>query len=159
MKRLRIVLALAVIVLTALGCSLVGGTGSEVENQPFIDTEDFENQPEGEPVTDSELFLPLDADMEIALLTPENGNGSHPLFEWEAAEGADLYMLFLFDQDHGAYWAWEGNNTQIYLGGFDSEPPENVDGPILLEPMTWVVIAATEDGEFVGSSQEMLVAP
>ena len=43
-------------------------------------------------------------------------------------KGAARYLLYVFHADGGAYWAWEGTATEIYLGGFDTEPDPDVDG-------------------------------
>jgi len=167
MRTLKIASGIVVLILAAMACSLPGGSAPN-ETTPAVDGN--VSPPDSESVeeptqeiidsaSDSNLFLPLDPEQELELLTPEAGNGSHPLFEWEAVAGADLYMLFVFDGENGAYWAWEGDQTQIYLGGFHEEPPSDIDGPVLLEPMTWAVIAATEDGEYVGSSVVKTIAP
>ncbi len=107
----------------------------------------------------SALFLPVPGGTEITLLTPESGNGAYPVFAWETVDGADVYLLFLLEEDGGGYWAWEGADTEVILGGFDEIPAPGVDGPILLEPMQWAVVALSADEHFVASSVLRPVAP
>ena len=161
MKLKRTILIVMVLGVT-MGCGLMAGGSSNEVNQPSQpNTPDTGNSgadsASGDTGGSSGLFLPVNAD--ITLSTPESGNGSHPLFRWDEVSGADLYQLYLFDPEGGAYWAWEGTATEIYLGGFDTEPDPDVDGPILLEPMEWAVVAVTEDGTFLASSKLTPVAP
>jgi hypothetical protein len=94
----------------------------------------------------------------IVQLTPTEGVGLHPLFEWEAVPGAVLYSLTLHTADDRPYWAWEGTETSIYLGGAVQLADDSV-GPRLYEPMTWTVFAFDADGMIVGSSPARPVAP
>ena len=68
-------------------------------------------------------------------------------------------MLYVFHADGGAYWAWEGDATQVMLGGFDAPPSDSADGPRLTEPMRWAVLAVDADDHFIASSPLRDVAP
>jgi hypothetical protein len=96
---------------------------------------------------------------EIVQLTPTEGAGAFPLFEWEAVDGAVTYVLLVFDTENGsAYWAWEGEATSIYLGGAEV-PLEDASGPVLLRPMSWSVLAFDAEGALVGVSAVRAIAP
>ena len=158
MKRTTILLPLIMFFLITLGCAQTANQNI-VENENVADPRDGVLDGQDGEKSDSTLFIPLDFSAEIEITTPENGNGPHPLFRWEAVDRAELYMLFVFDSSGGAYWAWEGEVTEIFLGGFISAPPDDVFGPILVEPMEWAVVAISAEGEFIGSSKVHQIAP
>jgi len=95
----------------------------------------------------------------IGQLTPEQGVGAYPLFEWTAVPGAARYMLFVFDADGVMFWAWEGTATSVYLGGLDQPPTPGSMGPALDVPMSWAVIAFDAGGNLVAGSPTRPIAP
>jgi hypothetical protein len=95
----------------------------------------------------------------IALLTPTEGVGAHPRFEWQPVPGAARYTLLLLDAEGRPYWAWEGAETAVYLGGGSQPPPEDSAGPILLRPMQWYVLAFDAEGKIIGYSEKRPIAP
>lgn len=95
----------------------------------------------------------------ITLLTPEEGVGQHPKFEWQPVQGATRYVLLLITTDDKPYWAWEGTETAVYLGGGSEPPPADSIGPILLRPMKWYVLALDANGKLIGYSEPRPIAP
>jgi hypothetical protein len=64
------------------------------------------------------LFEGLDA--AVTLVTATSGGGGRPLLEWQAVDGADLYVVFLYAPSGEVYWVWSGAATAVHVGG---EPP------------------------------------
>ena len=95
----------------------------------------------------------------IEQLTPDQGVGTYPLFEWTAVPGAARYLLFVFDADGVMFWAWEGTATSVYLGGLDQPPTPGGMGPALDVPMSWAVIAFDAGGNLVAGSPTRPIAP
>lgn len=95
----------------------------------------------------------------IEQLTPEQGVGAYPLFEWTVVPGAARYLLFVFDADGVMFWAWEGSATSVYLGGLDQPPTPGSMGPALDVPMSWAVIAFDAGGNLVAGSPTRTIAP
>jgi hypothetical protein len=113
----------------------------------------------GSQQADNEPFLPFSGLEQIELLTPTSGVGEKPLFEWSAAPGASSYALFLYFSDGNPYWAWSGESTSIYLGGYASAPPADAAGPILVDGMTWAVIAFDASENVIASSEKQPISP
>jgi len=166
------VLVLALLALSALACALPGATdsqtavpvggansGSDGGNQ----NEGGANQPasgaEATPAGNDDRFIPVPGGVTITQTTPESGNGEHPTFAWEPVDGAARYMVNVYHADGGGYWSWEGETTEVMLGGFDAPPGPDADGPRLTEPMTWAVLALDADDHFIASSPLRSVAP
>ena len=103
-------------------------------------------------------YLPIGG-IPIELLTPEQGAGAYPLFEWTAVPDAAFYLLFVFDTDGVTYWAWDGTATSVYLGGLDQPPTPGSMGPVLDAPMSWAVIAFDAADNLIASSAERPIAP
>ena len=95
----------------------------------------------------------------IEQLTPDQGVGTYPLFEWTAVPGAARYLLFVFDADGVMFWAWEGTGTSVYLGGLDQPPTPGSMGPALDVPMSWAVIAFDAGGNLIAGSPTRPIAP
>jgi hypothetical protein len=92
--------------------------------------------------------------------TPTENVGAFPLFQWEAVPDAVHYMLVVKTAEGRPYWAWEGVETSVYLGGGDTPPPEDSLGPRLFEPlMTWTVFAFAADDTLIGSSPARPISP
>lgn len=106
--------------------------------------------PQSEP-----LLIGADPAIQV---TPTEGEGSRPMFEWETVDGAALYFLVVKDDAGVAYWAWSGSETSIPLGG--AEFPENHgNGPTIGPGFTWSVSAYATDGTFLAISGERLISP
>ena len=101
----------------------------------------------------------LEAIITITVTTPASGNGQHPLLSWNPVDGAADYSLTLTPSDGSAYWAWRGAGPQIWLGGSAEEPPADVSGPSLAEPMILRILAFDADGDIVAASQPVEIAP
>jgi hypothetical protein len=106
-----------------------------------------------------ERFIPVPGGVTITQTTPESGNGEHPTFAWEPVDGAARYLLNVYHAEGGGYWSWEGEATEVMLGGFDAPPSPEADGPRLTGPMSWAVVALDADDHFIASSPLRPVAP
>lgn len=126
-------------------------TGTSAEESGSVGT----SEPPPETTTtlaiDEEIFLEgLDVP-EIEQLTPRSGGGHRPLLEWSPVEGAVDYELTFFDREGFLYWAWEGSETSVFLGGV--EAPDGTPGPAALEGMSWAVVALDESGTVIAQSR------
>ena len=96
---------------------------------------------------------------EIELLAPaEEGAGSIPTFEWEAARGASEYRLAVLNATGEVIWSWQGAATTVVLGDVPDRP-ENETGPIIREGSRWSVIAMNAEGKVVAVSSFRQVSP
>ncbi len=94
----------------------------------------------------------------VVRLTPTEGVGVRPTLGWEAVEGADSYFLVVKDEAGVPYWAWEGSESSIPLGG--AEFPEDYgNGPTIGPGYTWSVSAYAADGTFLAISGDRPVSP
>jgi hypothetical protein len=59
----------------------------------------------------------------------------------------------------GPLWAWQGGETEIYLGGLPIERPAGMGGPVLTAGSCWSVFAFDTDGHVVASSGLLPVSP
>lgn len=140
-----------VILLATSACSNTGSSSTPAAgNNQDVATEEQ---------TSLGSFVPFSRLATVELLTPSSGAGSKPKFEWSSVDGAAQYSLFLQFSDGQPYWSWTGSSTSIYLGGLDSAPPEDAAGPILLEGMSWAVIALDADGNVIASSNLQTISP
>lgn len=96
---------------------------------------------------------------DIPLLTGIAGAGAKPLFAWEPVNDAKRYQLIVFDETGEPYWAWEGAKTQIYMGGTETEPPEDSSGPFIDTGYTWAVVAYGSDEQIVATSEVRPISP
>jgi hypothetical protein len=92
---------------------------------------------------------------EVVLAEPEAG----PVFSWEPVDGAATYRLVVLDGDGRAYWAWEGPDTTVALGGGTEAWPKGSGAPHAGEGYTWSVSALAADGTPVGISAAAPVLP
>lgn len=106
-----------------------------------------------------EAYVPLANIETVELLTPTSGVGIKPLFEWSPVQGAVNYSLYLQFPNGQPYWAWSGSVTSIYLGGTDSQPPDDAAGPILQKGMSWSVIAFDAENNIIASSVVQEISP
>ena len=76
---------------------------------------------------------------------PESDAGEVPLFSWEPVAGASRYTVAVLGPD-APFWAWQGEETEIYLGGLPFERPPGWAGPVILPGSCWSVTALGADG-------------
>jgi len=91
------------------------------------------------------LFIFEDID-DMVLLTPLTGGGIKPLFSWEPVDRAESYGMVLFGPEGDPYWAWQGYETKIYLGGLTDTPDLGSIGQILSGCMSWITTAYSAEG-------------
>lgn len=96
---------------------------------------------------------------EIVLTTPSEGVGQRPLFEWQPVDGTIRYALVVYNAKGKAYWAWEGKETSVYLGGGQTRPPDESVGPVLQEGMSWSVMAFGADERLIATSNVSPISP
>ncbi len=139
---IALLLALGCLALPACGAAAPGDSGPAAQQQP-----------------DSQPYLPFSGLTSIELLTPANGAGEKPLFEWAAVEGAARYSLILQFTDGQPYWAWSGSQTSVYLGGTHSPPAAEAAGPALQPGMAWAVLAFDAQQNIIAASQLQAISP
>jgi len=94
----------------------------------------------------------------VIQLTPTEGVGVRPNLDWEAVEGADSYFLVVKDDAGVPYWAWDGSETSVPLGGA-AFPEDYGNGPTIGPGYTWSVSAYAADGTFLAISGDRPVSP
>jgi hypothetical protein len=165
MKHRRSLITLVVMVLVAVACGLpFGGNGAEPQagttpasgEQVESPTEAPTNVPTEVP---SEPFLSVPGIGRVNLLTDVQGGGEKPSLAWESIPGADRYQLVVFDEAGEPYWAWEGAQTQVYMGGSESQPPADSSGPVVGVGYSWAVVAYDANGQITASSELRPVSP
>lgn len=95
----------------------------------------------------------------IELLTDTQGVGTKPLFEWKAVSGAARYELIVYDAAGAPYWAWDGTQTKVYLGGGNTQPPADSAGPSVTAGYSWSVVAFNDNDKVVAASDARPVSP
>jgi hypothetical protein len=151
----------ATLALGAAGCGESAGSPETTGEQPTTTSASAETTTTAAGTSTSVSpgqFL-LIGGTPIGQLTPEQGVGAYPLFEWTAVPGAARYMLFVFDVDGVMFWAWEGTATSVYLGGLDQPPTPGSMGPALDVPMSWAVVAFDAGDNLVAGSATRPIAP
>jgi len=94
----------------------------------------------------------------VIQLTPTEGVGLRPTFDWESVDGAGSYFLVVKDEASASYWAWEGSETSIPLGGAEF-PEDQGNGPTIGPDFTWSVSAYDVDGTFLAISGDRPISP
>lgn len=145
MKRTYILLALLGLILSALACNLPAGK----PGTPPASTD----QNQGKP------FISGSGIGTIKLLTDTRGAGAKPLFKWQTVPEAARYELIVYDQAGAPYWAWDGTQTQIYLGGTESQPSADSAGPSLDAGYSWTVVAFDGNDKVIASSATRSISP
>lgn len=163
MKRSSILFVFLALSLSVLACNLGGNLPKKQPENTSApqSTAIAENtaMPALATPTPAKPYIAAHGVSAITLLTAVDGAGAKPLFKWEPVTGAVRYQLIVYDADKTPYWAWEGTESQIYLGGSDQQPPADSEGPVLDGPATWVVFAFDAKGKLIGSSQVQVLNP
>ena len=95
----------------------------------------------------------------VTLLEPLSDDaGPAPLFRWQPVDGSVRYSLSLLGPSEPV-WAWQGEATEIYLGGLTVQPPAGLSGLVLPEQVCWSVVAYGEDGHVIAASPIVAMAP
>jgi hypothetical protein len=89
-------------------------------------------------------LLGLPGMVEMQNLVPESGLGGRPRLEWQEIAGATSYGIVIFEPDGTPYWAWQRELTWVYVAGIDEALPEQYEGPVITEGMSWYVVAYDE---------------
>lgn len=86
-----------------------------------------------------------------------SGAGERPELSWDAVDDAARYTVTVFGPDDAPYWAWEGTQPAVRVGGADL--PDAAAGPALSEGMSWVVVAHDADGAPIALSERWPISP
>lgn len=86
-----------------------------------------------------------------------SGAGERPELTWDAVDAAARYTVTVFGPDDAPYWAWEGTQPVVRVGGADL--PDEAAGPALSEGMSWVVVAHDADGAPIALSERWPISP
>ena len=89
---------------------------------------------------------------------PESGAGEVPLFRWEPVAGASRYLVAVLGPD-GPLWGWQGEETEIYLGGLPFERPPGIAGPVIVAGTCWSVMVRDDEGHVMAVSEFLPVSP
>jgi hypothetical protein len=89
---------------------------------------------------------------------PEEGAGEVPLFRWAPVAGASRYTVAVIGPN-GPLWAWQGEETEIYLGGLPFERPPGWPGPVIAPGSCWSVIARGDDGHVIAVGAFLPISP
>jgi hypothetical protein len=92
-------------------------------------------------------------------LMPTQGVGERPRFEWQSIDGASYYGIVIYTPDDTPYWAWRGREPWVYLGGIEEALPDINEGPILIEGMTWRIVAYNEQDVPIATGGPWAIAP
>ena len=138
---------LGVLLVTATGCSSTDG-GSDVGSSI---AGGVDGPPSGLPLVEG---LPV-----VAVLGPPASEaGEAPLFRWEPVAGAARYALAVVGPD-GPLWSWQGEETEVYLGGLPFERPPGWVGPVIVPGSCWGVAARGADGHVMSVSAFLPISP
>ena len=113
---------------------------------------------EGVDVAPSGLVLVEGLPVIDVLGPPESGAGEVPQFRWEPIAGASRYDVGVLGPD-GPLWAWQGEATEIYLGGLPFERPPGLAGPVIAAGSCWSVMARGADGHVIAVSEFLPISP
>ncbi len=148
-KRRRLVPALLAVIVVTAAC----GSGDESEApgvEPSIDRA-ADVAPSGPPLVEGIPSVDV-------LGPPESGAGEVPLFRWEPVAGASRYLVAVLGPD-GPLWGWQGEETEIYLGGLPFERPPGIAGPVIVTGTCWSVMARDAEGHVMAVSEFLPVSP
>jgi hypothetical protein len=142
----RPILAGLLVIATACG----GGTAAPSDDATTAASQDSA-APRGQALIEG---LPA-----ITVLGPsESGAGEAPLFRWDPVAGAARYSLAVLGPE-GPLWAWQGEATEVFLGGLPFERPPGWAGPVIVPGTCWSVVGLDAAGHVVAVSEFLPVAP
>jgi hypothetical protein len=95
----------------------------------------------------------------LALRTPTDDLGAHPILRWKAVADADHYLVVVQTPKGAPYWTWQGADTRVRFGGGPLDAPEKSAGARLDKKKVWFVIAYGADGTVIASSAKRALAP
>lgn len=101
--------------------------------------------------------LPLANGVAIEQLTARSGGGTRPVLAWNPVAAADSYSVVVYDAQGAAWWSWAGDDTQVVVGGVDTEA--NIGGPRADTGVRWSVFAFDTEGNLVGASPKRSLEP
>jgi len=155
---------LGALLVTAAGCgngdeAATPGVVSSIGETTNVETTNVESSIVGETVV-APFGLPLIEGIPVidVLGPPESGAGEAPLFRWKPVAGVARYTLAVIGPD-GPLWAWQGEETEIYLGGLPFERPPGWSGPVIVAGSCWSVIARGSDGHVMAVSSFLPISP
>jgi hypothetical protein len=147
----RLIQLLAAALLVVLGTACGGDTPASPSGEDTTTVPPVEAVPRGQALIEG---LPV-----ITILGPlESDAGEAPLFRWSPVDGAARYSLAVLGPD-GPLWAWQGEETDVYLGGLPFERPPGWAGPVIVPGTCWSVVALDTDGHVVAVSELLPVSP
>ena len=145
MSTIRTLLIGLVVIGAACGGSASSTTRGSVTTMGTVQV------PRGQPLLEG---VPV-----ITVLAPgENEAGEAPQFGWEPVEGATRYLLAVLGPE-GPLWAWQGPETEVYLGGLPFARPPGWAGPVIVPGTCWSVVAVGVDGHVIAVSEFLPVSP
>jgi hypothetical protein len=97
------------------------------------------------------------SEAEPVTLITESGGGDRPVFEWQAVDGASLYVVAVYDADERAYWSGQTNGTSLPLGSV--QLPDEASGPRIGDGFTWSVYALDDAGLLLTTSELRAISP
>ncbi len=134
---------------------LVGGcSSSSPSSAPAITTDSTTNVIVDPTTSSTAIDEPplIDGFAELELLEPTAAITERaPVFRWRPIPGAATYRLAIVD-DAGPIWAWQGEATDVRLGGLAEERPAGFAGPVLTPGSRWSVVAVAIDGTVIAVS-------
>jgi len=105
--------------------------------------------------------LPVNPDIGVevmSLLSAESGNGTRPILAWDPVPGSFMYSLVVLTPDGEPYWAWEGVETSVHVGG-EPQLKDLAAGPSVVPGMTWSVAAYDDEFHVIAVSRKSPISP
>lgn len=160
MRRVHILLVLVGVILLTLACSPIAGKpGTTVPANTAQSQDNSAKAPESPVQSQGKPLISGSGIGTIELLTDTKGVGTKPLFEWKAVSGVARYELIVYDDAGAPYWAWDGSQTKVHLGGGETQPPEDSAGPSLGAGYSWSVVAFDSNDKVVAASDTQSISP
>jgi len=111
-----------------------------------------------EPMTLNPLLI-FPGIIEMENLVPASGVGVRPLLDWQEVDNAVYDNIVVYEPDGTPYWAWRTKDTSVYVAGIDAPLPEEKEGPVIADGMTWQVTAENEDKAPIAVGGPWSIAP
>jgi hypothetical protein len=166
MKHIHLLITVVVIALMGVACGLPAGGNDDIlqteitsDNGIPVETPEIPTPTVMPTEVQGEPFLAAPGVGTMKQLTDTERVGVKPLLAWEAVSNANRYQLIVYDETGEPYWAWEGPQTQIYMGGTDTQPPDDSSGPSVDRGYTWAVVAYSSDDRIIAASEVRPISP